>query len=234
MRLPLVAGRPSQGSIRLAQMGEAPPDRADVDIRQLCQRLADSDALELGVRIARVLDGGDAGVGADLFEFGAAPAQQRPDQAYVGAGRGYGSAHSGEALHPGATAKAHDERFDLIVEVMGRHQGIEAALPGPARKHSIARIASPFLQCSPRLLLPLHGQDRVGNAELPAKSGNHLRFAAALGAEAMVDGRHFNEARPRRGSEQQQGEAIGTAGDRQAKPRLARNQRIKVAAEPFD
>ena len=69
------------------------------------------------------------------------------------------------------------------------------------------------------------------NAEPLADLRDHLGFGAAFGAERMIDGRRFDLAGPRLGGEEQQGEAVGTARNRDADARVGLDERVEVAPE---
>jgi hypothetical protein len=60
----------------------------------------------------------------------------------------------------------------------------------------------------------------MGHAHIAAEIGNELRFTGAFRAQAMVDGGHFEPAAPRGIGQQQQGEAVGPAGNGKAQPSL--------------
>ena len=72
------------------------------------------------------------------------------------------------------------------------------------------------------------------NAEPFADLRDHLRFGAAFGPKPVIDGRRFDLQRPRLGGEEQQSEAVGTAGNGEPDGRARLDQRVEVAPEPID
>ena len=72
------------------------------------------------------------------------------------------------------------------------------------------------------------------NAELGTDAGNHLRFSAAAGAKRVIHRRSLDLARPCRRGEQQQREAIGTAGHGDPDARSGRGQRVEIAPKAVD
>ena len=54
------------------------------------------------------------------------------------------------------------------------------------------------------------------NSQFFAKGGDHFRFRAACGPQAMVDRRSFHSVGASGGSEQEHCEAVGTAGNGEA------------------
>ena len=110
----------------------------------------------------------------------------------------------------------------------------EAALTGPIAEQAVAHFPRPLLDRSLGLLVPRRGEDRVRNAQAPTDPRHPLGFVETVRTQRVIDGRGFDPARPRFGHEKEQSEAVGTARDRNAEPRVRRDERVKVTAEAVD
>ena len=137
-----------------------------------------------------------------------------------------GAAHAGEALHARAAREAHQQGLGLVVEMM-RGEERRARVARPFAEQAVAHRARALLDRRLGLFVPVGGEDDVRDAEPRADLRDHLGFGAAFRAERVVDGCRFDLAGPRLGGEEQQGEAVRTARDRDAEARVCSGERSR-------
>ncbi|GLR48128.1 hypothetical protein GCM10007925_18410 [Sphingomonas astaxanthinifaciens DSM 22298] len=88
----------------------------------------------------------------------------------------------------------------------------------PQGKHVVAGVAGTRLPAG--TVGDFGAEGEMGNAEPVADVGDLRRLGRAFGPEAVIDRRDLDVVRPRAGSEEQQGEAVGPSRYRKADPPL--------------
>src|SRR6185369_8447161 len=151
------------------------------------KRAAHSNPLEPLVLVAGVGDGLQPRGLANLLEFGMTPAEQRPDETDVSAGRYRPRAHSSEAPHPGPPRKAHEYRLSLVLRMVGSDDRVQASLFGPIAEQAVALVACPLLDRGFGHLRPAGGERCVAYIKTAADACHERGFARCLGAKAVVD-----------------------------------------------
>ena len=195
------------------------------------QCLANPDPVKTRVAIARIISGQQPRSLDDFCQFGATPAQQRAQQRQIGTGHIAARAHPCQPGHPARPVQPHDQRFGLIVRVMRSGDGAQSTPPGPVAQRAIARHPRHVLDIA---LRHFHGKDFMRNLVPGAQFSHHRRFRRAFRAQAMIDRGDFHPARHDRFGQQQQGEAVRPARNREAQLLPFRPQPREIAREARD
>ena len=177
------------------------------------------------VAVGGVVGGGQAGGGDDRCEVSFAPAEQGADER-DGGGERARRAGAGEAADPAAPGEAHEQGLGLVVGVVGGGDGGQGAGGRPVGKQGIAFGASLGLEVGGWRNGPARGEDGVGDGEGGADGGDGLALGTGGGAEAVVDGRGLDLAGARGVGEEEEGEAVGAAGDGEAEFRAEGGRRF--------
>ena len=135
------------------------------------------------VTIALVLPPGDARIGEGFPQLLPGKPQQGPHHLHAQAfalGR-----HAGKARQPRAAQQVQQQRFRLIVPVMGQGHGLRAAAAKLLTEKTVARLSGPILPRMLRRVGAIHGQGQAFPfAQFPDKALVLVRLRAP---QAMVD-----------------------------------------------
>jgi hypothetical protein len=123
--------------------------------------------------------------------------------------------YSGKPGNPAGAVQPQQQRFGLIVGMVGRCKGSDPVSFGPSRESCIACIARLCLHVA---RLDFDGQNRVLDAKRVAQVVDEGGFVCAFCAQAMIDGRGSYPSGQGGGSKQQQGSAVRPAANRYAEP----------------
>lgn len=118
--------------------------------------------------------------------------------------------------------------------MMAGRDGPEPQSLRPTGQLAIAPGPRLLLQGGRGFLGPIESERRVRYAQRLANAGNEFGFGFGLRAKPVIYRRRLNPPLASGRSEQQQCEAIGTAGDRDAERCISRQQAIEVRREPAD
>lgn len=158
-------GGPFNGSICFSKMPRAGCDSHGIEINHRFQLRANPGSLKAGIAVRRIKHGLNVGFSNDPGEIASTPAEQGTQQPAFWLSRHWGvRSHGRKTANTGTARQPHQQRFCLIIGMVGCRDCRHAIHDGPLTKRVISRRPRALLQRRSRK--QCKGQGGVLNAAL--------------------------------------------------------------------